>query len=70
MDITKASAKTGLDLQTDAALARVLGISRQALTRYDEGDPLAAGLQWKLRALHPDKFPLPPAANDDSAKAA
>lgn len=68
MDITKAEAKAGLGVDTDAALARFLNISRQALNRYGEDDPLADGLQWQLRARRPGVFGTPdetPAANDD-----
>lgn len=72
MEITKAEAKAGLGVETDAALARFLNISRQALSRYGDDDPLAGGLQWQLRARRPDKFPAPtqPAANDDTVEAA
>ncbi len=56
MDITKAEAKTGIAVDTDAALARFLNISRQALSRYGEDDTLPASLQWQLRARRPDVF--------------
>lgn len=56
MDITKAEAKAGLGVDTDAALARFLNISRQALNRYAENDALASSLQWQLRARRPDVF--------------
>lgn len=62
MDITKAEAKSRLGLETDADLARFFNISRQALSRYGDDTPLAAGLQWQLIARCPDKFdpPKPP----------
>lgn len=56
MDITKAEAKAGLGVDTDAALARFLNISRQALSRYGDADPLASSLQWQLRARKPETF--------------
>lgn len=60
MTITKRSAKQLLGLPTDAALARLLKISRQALRPLEQDDPLPEGRQWQLRAMRPDLFPLPP----------
>ncbi len=59
MNITKRIAKEALGIQTDADLARVLRIKRQALTPVGDDDPLSEHRQWQLRALRPDLFPLP-----------
>lgn len=57
MDITKRSAKAALGLNTDTDLARLLGISKQAVSQMAEDDPLPEGRQWQLRAKFPETFP-------------
>jgi hypothetical protein len=64
MTITKRTAKEALGIQTDADLARVLRIKRQALTKVADNDPLPEGRQWQLRAIRPDLFPAPGADTD------
>lgn len=70
MEITKRIAKDALGLPTDAALARLLKIPRQALTRFSDADPLPEGRQWQLRALRPDLFPIPSTSPDAHPPAA
>lgn len=57
MEITKRSAKAALGLDTDAGLAQVLGISKQAVSQMgSEDEALPMARQWQLRALRPDLF--------------
>ena len=37
--------------QTDAELARMLGVTRQAVNRFASEQPLSNGMQWQIRAL-------------------
>ncbi len=67
MTITKRSAKAALGLRTDADLARVLRVKRQALTKVADDSPLPEGRQWQLRALRPDLFPVPATQPDAAA---
>lgn len=59
MDMTKRSVKAALAFDTDVELAKFLGISKQALSRVGEDEPLPEGRQWQLRAKRPDLFPAP-----------
>jgi DNA-binding XRE family transcriptional regulator len=67
MNTSKREAKALLGLTTDADLARLLGISRQALHAIDDDEPLPDGRQWQLRALRPDLFPLPDGQGTNAA---
>ena len=58
MDITKRAAKAALGYTQDAQLARVFVITRQALSRIGEDDPLPEHRQWELRAKFKHLFPL------------
>lgn len=60
MDMTKRSVKAALEFDTDVELAKFLGISKQALSRVGEDEPLPEGRQWQLRAKRPDLFPAEP----------
>jgi hypothetical protein len=59
MEITKRAAKTALQLDTDAALARFFGVGRWAVGQWPEDEALPDSRQWELRAKHPELFPLP-----------
>ncbi len=72
MDMTKRAVKEALGIQTDAELARQFypPIGRWAVGQRPEDEPIPEGRQWFLRAKFPETFPMPAAANDDSAEAA
>lgn len=60
VNITKGQAKAVLGIDTDAELARHLGVSKQAISNLGGDEAvLPEGRQWQLRAQHPDKFPSP-----------
>lgn len=62
MDMTKRAVKEALGIETDAALARYLGIkSRWAVGLWPLDEPIPEGRQWQLRALKPDLFKTPAA---------
>lgn len=57
MDITKGQAKAELGITTDAELARLLGITKQAVGRFgSDDDTLPKGRQWQLMARWPELF--------------
>ncbi len=60
MDMTKRSVKAALGFEMDVELAKFLGISKQAVSRMPEDEPLPEGRQWQLRAERPGLFPPPP----------
>ena len=49
--ITKEKALALMGAQTDAELARMLGVTRQAVNRFASEQPLSNGMQWQIRAL-------------------
>jgi len=62
VDITVGQAKAALGIKTDAELARLLGVSKQAISNLGGDDSaLPDGRQWQLRAMRPDLFPAPEA---------
>ena len=50
-EITKQKALALMGAQTDAELARMLGVTRQAINRFASDQPLSNGMQWQIRAL-------------------
>lgn len=58
--ITKQSAKNALKFKTDVELAAFLRITPQSLTRIRAGDKMPDTQAWKLRALRPRLFKIPP----------
>ena len=48
---TKAEARALFDAKRDADLARVLGITPQALYHYGDDEALHDNQQWRIRAL-------------------
>lgn len=72
MTITKASVKRALGFRTDAELARCFinpktgrPLTKQAVSRWRDDEPLPDGRQWELRARCPEIFRL--AEQGDSA---
>ncbi len=59
MDMTKRSVKAALGFEKDVELAAFLGISKQAVSRMQDDEPLPEGRRWQLRAKRPDLFPDP-----------
>lgn len=60
MSITVGQAKAALGIKTDTELARLLGVSKQAISNLSGDDaPLPEGRQWQLRAKFPDRFQVP-----------
>lgn len=49
--ITKQKALTLMGAKTDAELARMLGVTRQAVNRFASEQPLSNGMQWQIRAM-------------------
>lgn len=45
--------------ETQAALARALGVSKQAVSHWADDDPLPWSRRYQLHTLLPDKFPAP-----------
>lgn len=60
MDITKASLKLALGVETDTELADFFGTTKQAVGQWGDG-PIPQGRQWQARAKRPDLFPAPEA---------
>lgn len=56
MDMTKDIVKRALGIESDAELARYLGVSRGAVWLWGDDEPIPDGRQWQLRALRPDLF--------------
>ena len=57
MDITKASVKRALGIETDTDLAQFFATSKQAVSQWgDDNAPLPKGRQWQAIALRPDLF--------------
>lgn len=60
MDMTKRAVKQALGIETDADLARYLGMkNRWAVGQWAADEPIPEGRQWQLRALRPELFPAP-----------
>jgi len=55
--MTKRAVKAALEIETDAELARVFGIIRQAVNQWPDDAPIPERRQWELRARFPRKFP-------------
>lgn len=58
MDMTKASVKRALGLETDTELALFFGTTKQAVGQWGDGK-IPEGRQWQARAKRPDLFPAP-----------
>jgi hypothetical protein len=56
MDMTKASVKTALGVETDAELARFFGITRAATHQWKDDEPIPELRQYALRDKRPDLF--------------
>jgi len=69
MDTTKRQAKALLTIKRDVDLARLLGTTKQAVSRWQEDEALPDARQWQLRAMRPDLFPAP-APKGEAADAA
>lgn len=59
MDMTKTAVKAALSIETDAALASLLGIGRWAVGQWPADEPIPQARQWQLQAMRPDLFPAP-----------
>jgi len=71
MDMTKASVKTLLGLESDAELARFFNVSRGAVFHWPEDSPIPDSRQWELKARRPELFsPAPKASRRRKAAAA
>lgn len=56
MDMTKTTVKTALGITTDAALARLLGVTRKAVHHWADCEPIPSARRWQLIAMRPDLF--------------
>lgn len=57
MNWTKREVKAALGVETDAELARVVGIrNRQAVNQWRDDEPIPEARQWQLSSLRPDLF--------------
>jgi hypothetical protein len=60
--ISKRQARELLGFQFDKDLADFFRVGKGAVSAWPEDAPLPEGRQWQLRALRPDLFPNPGAA--------
>ncbi|MDG9939670.1 hypothetical protein N7670_09830 [Stenotrophomonas maltophilia] len=56
MDMTKASVKKLLGLESDAELARFFEVSRGAVFHWPEDEAIPESRQWELKARRPELF--------------
>lgn len=54
--MTKNLVRAALGLETDAALADLLGVTRAAVAQWPEDEPIPEKRQWQLRAIRPGLF--------------
>ena len=54
--MTKAFILATLSLTTETELAKVFGISREAVNQWPTDDPIPLGRQYELKAKRPDVF--------------
>lgn len=56
MEMTKRAVKGALNIQRDVQLAKRLGISRAAIAKWPEDEPIPAARQLQLILMYPRVF--------------
>lgn len=64
MNMTKRTVREALGFTLDRQLAEFFGTSKQAVSNWQEDEPLPPRRRWQARALRPDVFPLEESARD------
>jgi len=54
--MTKTAVRAALGLETDAALADLLGVTRAAVAQWPDDQPIPEKRRWQLIALRPSIF--------------
>lgn len=59
MNMTKREVRAALGYTLDKQLAEFFRTTKQAVSNWNEDEPIPEGRQWQARALRPDVIPEP-----------